>query len=203
MDKKLKSKLELFNDNIPNPSLRQYLLIDEVGGYSITKNIYWEKIKPFILEHIPDIKDMIVTDCFASAGGDTINFGLICKYINSIELDRTRYYYLLNNIAVYQIQDKVTCYNNDFTKIIDELEQDIIYLDPPFGGPDYYKEKDLKITINGKDIMKYIEDYISRCKYLIAKLPFNYKISTEKVNEKNIYFKTYNGGFYIYIFTPK
>lgn len=179
----------LFSKNIPDESLRQYLMMDEEADFSITKPKYWLQIKEILIKEIEDINKKIITDVTASVGGDTINFAFLVKHVNAIEINKIRYYYLLNNLSVYNLRKKVDTYNKDFTKFIYELKQDIIYIDPPWGGPDYYKEKDIKININEKPLSNIIEDLlnINLCEYVIAKLPFNYKIPESNIYEVKIF----------------
>ena len=80
-----------------------------------------------------------ITDGTANIGTDTINLYTVYNNINAVEISSINFKALKNNIDVFNIN--VNIYNNDITEIINNLEQDIIYIDAPWGGPNYKKKK--------------------------------------------------------------
>jgi hypothetical protein len=58
---------------------------------------------------------------------------------------------------------------------------DVYYIDPPWGGPDYKKNKSLSINLSGVDLYNIVLS-IPLNKLIILKLPFNYNIDVFKNN---------------------
>jgi 16S rRNA G966 N2-methylase RsmD len=171
---------KLYNDDDYNK-----LQIDNVGKYSITI--------PKIAEIISDIifklfnhNDIIITDCTAGVGGNVFSFANKFKFVNAIELDKSRFDMLQNNIKIYDLKN-IMCYNLDCLDIIKSLNQDVIFIDPPWGGKDYKSEQNIKLTLGNINIEYIINILFDNkiCKYAVLKLPFNYDINFIKntINE--------------------
>lgn len=157
------------------------LKIDKVGEYSISipedakdiSNIVSKTIKK--IKKSGDLKKMIITDATAGVGGNTISFSNIFGKINAIEIDRTRYEYLVNNLTIYG-KDNVNFFNNDFLEIINELVQDVIFIDPPWGGKNYKFKSKIKLKISDVPLEKICNDLIGNgnAELVVLKLPTNY-----------------------------
>jgi len=163
------------------------LMIDTIGKYSITlprkADDISRIIKDFCLSSLIKInfdkklKKIRITDATAGVGGNVLSF---CKHkfeVKAIELDSDRYKYLLNNIKEYGY--KVDTYNCDYLTIYDKLEQDIIYMDPPWGGIEYKKEENITLRLGNiaiEELCILISDK-KLSKYTILKLPFNYNLN--------------------------
>ena len=66
--------------------------------------------------------------------------------------------------------------------IFKELKQDVIYLDPPWGGPEYKHKKTIKIKLGETRLEELCDNIIQNklCKLLVLKLPFNYDLNELK-----------------------
>ena len=126
--------IEVIESIFPYHNRLNKIQIDEEGLYSISsKNVskfISNIIKKYIRNNIYD--DIIITDATAGVGGNTISFLQNYGNINAIEIDSDRFSYLKNNINIYDILKKVKLYNSDYTLIYDKLEQDIVFIDPPW-----------------------------------------------------------------------
>ena len=111
------------------------LRIDKVGEYSISIPEDAQKTSKIILQIINN-NDIIITDATAGVGGNSISFADNFKLVNSIELDPNRFEYLKNNLSIYKLKN-IKLYNSDFLQIISLLKQDVVFIDPPWGGKDY------------------------------------------------------------------
>jgi 16S rRNA G966 N2-methylase RsmD len=122
--------------------------------------------------------DIYVTDATAGVGGNTISFAQNFKHINSIEINKIRYSYLLNNINIYNINN-VNTYHANCLDILCKLYSDVIFFDPPWGGPTYKNKKNIRLKLTNlyiEDICKNIfNDNLT--KYIVMKLPLNYNLS--------------------------
>jgi 16S rRNA G966 N2-methylase RsmD len=162
------------------PEKNSEILIDDVGKYSISKPYAVEKITNIIKKNINPY-NLTITDGFACIGGDTLGFSRIFKHVNSNELDETRFKYLQHNMNLFD-RKNITFYNKDYFELVKEIKQDVIYLDPPWGGVDYKNEKKIKIVIGDKKFEDLCRTIVNEklCKLLILKLPFNYDLDELK-----------------------
>ena len=124
------------------------------------------------------MKELVITEMTAGVGGNVLNFAKYFKYVNAIEINELRYKYLNNNIKIYQY-DNVNCYHSDALILLldhDDLNQDIIFFDPPWGGKDYKLYNNLKLTFNNSPIENICKKLLMRKtnKMLVLKLPNNY-----------------------------
>jgi hypothetical protein len=148
------------------------------GLYSITRRRDGEKMIGFLQSRIPDISKLSITDATACIGGDTLLFSLYFKKVDSIEWKHDNITVLRNNIDVFRATN-VTVHEGDSTKIF-KWKTDVLYIDPPWGGPNYYRIQQLDLFIGSHRIDAWIEDLLKRDnspKYVILKLPTNYNFS--------------------------
>lgn len=107
------------------------------------------------------------------------------KHVDSIEYDKSNYDALKHNVSLYKLSN-VNLYLGDTTKIYNNFCPDVIYFDPPWGGPDYKYKKNLDLYLGDVRIDDFIRNYIlqtnRKCypQYIILKLPFNYAWSRLK-----------------------
>ena len=128
----------------------------------------------------------------AGVGGNVYNFSKFFKYVNAIEISHNVYSCLKNNINVYNINN-VNCYNDDSVKLLidnDDIGQDIIFFDPPWGGKDYKYHTDLKLNFGGYSIENICRLLLNReyNKMIVLKLPnnYDYKYFVEELNTYTI-----------------
>lgn len=151
------------------------LQISEVGKYSITKRACSSHIINIIKEYYSNLSDMTITDTTANNGGDTIRFGLNFKSVNAIEINPNEFAILKNNVEQFNLKN-VVLYNSSFLDIIDTLDQDIIYIDAPWGGPEYKNKIAVNLFVDGKNITEIIKKIYEKNKFkmIILKVPKNY-----------------------------
>ena len=65
-------------------------------------------------------------------------------------------------------------YNGDTNIVIKDLEQDIIYIDAPWGGRNYKDHNKLKLYLGDVEILDFYLNNRAKAKYFIFKVPFNY-----------------------------
>lgn len=154
------------------------LKLTEEGKYSITRRRDSERIIAVISQLVDDIKTKSITDANGCIGGDTINFGLHFKLVHSIELNKDNFEALMSNVNTYQLQN-VILHNGDSTALFN-WKTDVLYIDPPWGGPEYKTKKDLDLYMSSKRIDQWLEEILmrkNRPNYIFLKLPqnFNFK----------------------------
>lgn len=177
---------------------------DKESLHYISKRLDAEIITCIAVNHLkkfnitPD--DVTLTDATAGIGGNTISFGMMFKNINTIELDPIRFKYLINNVDAYELSN-ITSYCGDCTNIIHIIpNQQIVFIDPPWGGKNYKLTQNMKITLSDKTLEDFCINIFDKAKtkyvpyMIILKLPLNYDISYlyEQLNviDKIIYLYT-------------
>jgi hypothetical protein len=151
------------------------LITTEEGSYSITRRRDAERILFIFKNLFKGMNTMTITDSTACIGGDTLNFALHFGHVHSIELNSLNFQALVNNVQVYGLNN-VTLYHADSIKIFN-WNTNILYVDPPWGGKDYKKNKSLDLYLSNKRLDCWLEEILSRKnrpQFIILKLPANY-----------------------------
>ena len=179
--------------------IRKFFMNDE-SRYSITRPFESSQITDFIISSIKkDPTELIITDGKACVGGDTINFSMIFKHVNAVELNVNTYNLLLLNIKNFN-RKNITTINNNYIQIYHTINQDVIYLDVPWNGPSYKYKKDLDLYISDirLDILILDIQKIHKDTDIFVKLPLNINLSRfSYINIKIILTKSGKPSFYI------
>lgn len=163
------------------------LKITNIGLYSVAKPSLSEKICNIIIQNV-DSTDVTITDALANVGGMTLVFAKYFRYVNACEIVKIQSEFLMNNLKIYHLQNKVNVINNDYINIMKILKQDIIFFDPPWGGKDYKMYNSIDLGINNVNIIDIINNLLVNTKYIFIRVPYNYKLC---FFIKNINPKTY------------
>lgn len=161
------------------------LKFDDVGLYSISlpkdADIISEFIKNYAIHnnnalHINDISNITIIDGTAGIGGNTISFAKYFKNVIGFEIDENRFNILNNNLKVYNLNNVITYNLNSLDNIINA---DIYFFDPPWGGPNYKKYKNLTFKFNNIDLDQIVINIkkINKNSYISFKLPTNFNLS--------------------------
>ena len=181
------------------------LLITNIGKYSITKPLQGKWIKSILIEFFKvkklNTKFLSIIDANAGIGGDTIYFSKYFKNVYSIEKNNIHFDVLTNNIKALNLKN-VDLYEGNFMNIINNKDnnllnnKNILYMDPPWGGPEYKKQKyiDLDIELdepNEKKLNMVINELYPHFNVIFLKAPINIIIDKSTFLYKNIFFKDY------------
>ena len=176
----------LFNENdfIHDSELKK-IKLDSTSLYSITPYKFTIIITDLIEKHF-GTTDLTITDACACIGGDTISFCKKFKKVNAIELCPDRFYFLSENLKLYNFKN-YTIYNDDCLKRITELKQDVIFCDFPWGGKGYKHKKEVDLYLGGissSEICNRLQQYT---KMIVLKVPNNFIFEKfkEEVNFTN------------------
>ena len=163
------------------------LKITNVGIYSVSKPVDAEWITEKIIENVDNPKKLVITDGTASVGGNTISFSKFFKSVNSIEMSKIHSDILKNNIDVYNLKN-INIINGDSLEEIPKLKQDIVFLDAPWSGVKYKKQKNLKLYMSGKILNAIVNDFFNYSTTIVLKVPYNFdyghfitNVNTEKI----------------------
>ena len=179
------------NQNIFFPDMQhKHILMDDVSKYSITlpdkAEIISEIIKKNYHLRYPEdnLDDLTITDAMACVGGNTLSFSSFFKNVNAIEINTTRFQYLVHNMKEYE-KNNILFYNDNYLNLINKLDQHIVFIDPPWGGPIYKSQykMDIMIQKDSKEekevkLDEIIDDIFTNpiTKMIIYKLPTNHNI---------------------------
>jgi len=159
-------------------SMKEIELTEE-GKYSYTKREDGDKTIHFLKRYIPSLHSRSILDGTGNIGGDTILFGLNFQTVHSIELDPENFKALEHNVELYKLKN-VHLHEGDTTKLYKEYPSEILYLDPPWGGPDYKEKRDLDLWLGSHRIDVFLRDSVLgkdvswKPIWIVLKLPFNY-----------------------------
>jgi len=151
------------------------LKLTDVGKYSITWRDDAEQIIRKMKKLVGTLSTKHITDLNGGGGGDTITFGIHFKKVDAIEVDKTTFDILKNNVELFDLPN-VTLHQGDSTKVYNWYT-DILYIDPPWGGPNYKLEPILDLFLSHWRIDNYIEHILEQTwkpKHIFIKVPFNY-----------------------------
>jgi len=166
-----------------NSHEKKLFQLDTEGLFSITSAKISEELIRIISQLFRDNEDIIITDATASVGGNTIPFILSNRFshVNGIEINKERFDMLNDNILIKKkyINGTYQLYNCSYLDIKYNLCQDLIFMDPPWGGPEYYKQNKIKLfldNINIGEITKNLFKHLDKLKYIIIKTPKNFDV---------------------------
>ena len=175
-----------------NLSIEKYnkLLFTEESIYSSSKIEGSKLLKNIISENFSN-KDITITDGTANIGTDSIFLSNYFNKINSVEISNINYNALANNVNVFE-KTNINTILGDIIIVIENLIQDVIYIDEPWGGRDYKKNDKMKLFLGDLEILDFYKKFRNKAKVFIFKVPYNYDLD---------YLKTYiNNKIIIYPF---
>ena len=111
---------------------------DTEGLYSLSHKEDADLLSKIIKDRYGELK---ILDGTAGIGGNTISFALHFKNVISVEKNTERFEYLKENINSLNLNVKLI--NGNVLDYIKMEIFDVIFLDPPWGGPNYKFEKSL------------------------------------------------------------
>ena len=167
------------------PSERQCLKLDEVGVFSTT--FAWEALEICnVIMGVPELarlnRKLRVTDACAGCGGNTMSF--LCdgrfELVYVVEIDRSRLNVLKDNLrfltSVRSIRTEFELLWEDYTKCMLTLKQDVVFLDPPWGGVNYRLEKNLNLMLGGMDVAAIMDKLVGQGVCVVVKVPRTFNL---------------------------
>ncbi|KAM4552063.1 trimethylguanosine synthase [Odontesthes bonariensis] len=109
--------------------------LDREGWFSVTPERIAEHIALRVESSFSD--SQLVIDAFCGVGGNAIQFALTGKRVLAIDIDAVRLDMARHNAAVYGVAERMDFVQGDFLQLAPRLRGDVVFLSPPWGGPDY------------------------------------------------------------------
>jgi trimethylguanosine synthase len=86
------------------------------------------------------IAERSIVDGMCGAGGSAIGFARLGKSVTAIDIDEKQLEMARHNASIYEVVDQITFVRADLRDYLSNNQvRGALYLDPPWGGPDYYK----------------------------------------------------------------
>jgi hypothetical protein len=151
------------------------LHVTDEGSYSITRRRDADHIIQIIKNTVGDCETKSITDATGCIGGDTLNFAGVFREVHSIELNIDNFEALKNNVGVYGFTN-ISLYHGDCTEVY-KWASDVLYIDPPWGGPNYRTIENLNLYLGKIRLDEWLEDIMSgpyRPSFIFLKVPLNY-----------------------------
>ena len=150
---------------------------DEEGLWSITLPNDADNISKIIIKELN--KNSILIDGTCGLGGNILSFAKYFKKVIGIEINNNRFKMLLNNIKLYNLNNIYLINDNCINFICNlKIKYDGIFIDPPWGGPNYKYINKLRLTLGSHNLITIIRliKKINNIK-IFMKLPFNYDLT--------------------------
>jgi 16S rRNA G966 N2-methylase RsmD len=155
-----------------DPKIRADMLFDDEALYSTTDQLTADKITKDILKFIS--KDALIIDGTACVGGNTYSFGQTFRKVIAYELDPKRALYLAHNMKLLGLTN-VECIHGDILDHISfEQNPECIFLDPPWGGPEYKQKERVQLCLSQKTLPEVCEKLAHFTNYIAIKVPTNF-----------------------------
>ncbi len=87
-----------------------------------------------------------VFDAFCGVGGTSIGFARAGKNVIAVDLNQERLAMAAHNASLYGVQDRITFVHGDMRDVIGDHKFDTVFLDPPWGGPSYKNQAQVKVS---------------------------------------------------------
>ena len=169
------------------------ILLDDVSKYSITLPDKAQTISEVTKKNYQlvfpddDLSNITITDAMACVGGNTLSFSNFFNKVIANEINTTRYQYLIHNMKEYN-RENIVFYNDNYLNLMNKLEQQIVFIDPPWGGPIYKSQYKMEIVLqdeaeketNIHEMVNILFENNSGTKMIIFKLPINHNIENFK-----------------------
>lgn len=123
---------------------------------------------------------LTITDGTSSIGGNVIGFYLNgFTSVNACEINPVSSQILLHNLLTYNLPIS-NVYCCDYMTIYKHLTQDVVFLDPPWGGSDYKKSTSLDLFMSGVNVSDLTIELLrdKRASLVALKVPYNFNFDS-------------------------
>ena len=198
--------LDIFDLSWRKDRRSRFEIYDE-GLFSCTPKYHFEQMFKLVQSECKDIASTTVIDAFGCTGADSVHFAAKgFGYVYTYEYEEKIFEMCkhniestyFNNIELVQGDFYANFISNDYEKNV------IVYMDPPWGGPDYVNYENYDIKIAGDNMLSDVIAAVRKKYDVFAKLPMNYKFSAIW-SDSCKYIPVCNGSKwkYLFVYLPK
>ncbi|OQS07084.1 hypothetical protein THRCLA_00909 [Thraustotheca clavata] len=157
-------------------NVREQLQLDEVAQYSVTDMKTAARISHFIMTLPGLTPNSVITDATACVGGNTASFCTFFRYVQAVEIDATRFRMLVHNMHSVLSFVNLQCYCANYVQVAQQFLQDVVFIDPPWGGPEYRSRSTVDLNLGDASLAEVCELLVGRTQYVVIKVPQNFDI---------------------------
>lgn len=166
------NKVDFLFKNV-DPHIRTKLVLDDEALYSTTDQMTADKISADIARFVP--RTAIITDATACAGGNAYSFSQHFDKVYAFEVDAARARTLRYNMTLLGARNVYVQRGDAFDLCLKQY-QDVVFIDPPWGGPGYKKQLAVTLHLSGHHIAEFCERVIrgGAARFIALKSPTNF-----------------------------
>ncbi|XP_039308959.1 trimethylguanosine synthase isoform X2 [Solenopsis invicta] len=143
-----------------------------------------------------------IIDAFCGAGSNSIQFAFTCERVIAIDIDPNKIKIARHNAGIYGVDDRIEFITGDFLQLAPQLVADVVFLSPPWGGPDYIKRRvfDLESIIppiGGRSVFKAARRITQHVAYYLPRNsdPLQIIMLADRYDKVEIQQNMFNGKF--------
>jgi len=155
--------------------------LDKQAGYSLTESrvarLQADIICRCARECGFNMSNSTITDATASIGGNVFAFAQRFAKVNAIELLEPTAQMLLHNLELLNLSNKVEVWcgdSSDINVVVQNMRQDVIFLDPPWNGVEYKRIRNLSLYLGEKNLRQVCIEWACWTRLIVLKLPLNF-----------------------------
>lgn len=177
-----KSYIDYVKSKFPHKNGVKYgkVMVTKIGDYSVTRPEFADMMSEIIINRLHKRKSCgkkcVITDATAGMGGNTLSFAKYFDRVNSVEYDPNHCKYLKNNVDVYGYGDKVNVICDSYLNVMNDIKQNVIFFDPPWGGVDYRKVKKMNLFLGKINVIDIVKEMINKVDMIAMKVPSNFNL---------------------------
>jgi 16S rRNA G966 N2-methylase RsmD len=152
----------------------QFKIPNEYSSLYTTKN-HAQQINNILLEYSD--KNSIITDSTSGIGGNTFFFCNDFSFVNAVEKDANVINTLSGNLKEFNNKQII---HANYLDVMKNLNQDIIFIDPPWGGRGYREQSKVDLYLDNTNIYDIIESLYNNANIICLKAPINYNLKNSK-----------------------
>ncbi|PKU69134.1 trimethylguanosine synthase [Dendrobium catenatum] len=138
---KLQERTEYLSDSLVKYWRQRYSLFSRFDYGIKMDEESWFSVTPELIakHHAVRCGSGTIIDCFTGVGGNAIQFAMRSNHVIAIDVDPQKIEYAQQNAVIYEVSERIDFIKGDFFEIAPSLKGDVVFLSPPWGGPDYAK----------------------------------------------------------------
>lgn len=151
-------------------------------GIQVNKSALFS-IKPEL--HAIDIASRFVgnevIDGFCGVGGVSIALARFGKKVTAIDIDEEALMMAKENSRIYGCESNIEFIHEDFFQYVKSINKGVsMYIDPPWGGPDYYLKKEFRLHDFSPSGAEIIDACLPVARFLAFTVPANFVVDEIK-----------------------
>jgi len=174
-------KVHFFFASLPR-EVRARLRLDDEALYSVTESRSAERMSRELLELAGVSRASSITDITSCVGGNVLSFAQHFARVTAIEIDSTRFGMLVHNVRDVVGTTNVEFIHGNAVELLRDParapRQDIVFMDPPWGGPDYKDQAALPLFLGDVNVGALTDEILrsGAAQVVALKVPVNFAI---------------------------